>query len=282
MNKKWIVINLARLAATGLLGWELRLAIDRFKVANDISKIQPVQSVKRQIPLEGGIPPLKPPRNYNAGEFAVIPGQNVFSESRTKEDKVEAAPVVPVVPELTNKPVLVGVTISGNQRLAAITDPTIATARKTQTKRVGDVYQGYTITDITTEQVILEAGNRREIIPLHDGSKRQAQGGKTTILASRVVSFGGGTGSGGTTPAPVIASGGAARPAAAQGAAQTVPGQAGRTTPQQGRQAAGPQTPAITPQTSAPAPPPAPVAPPGSRIIRTPFGDIVRPDNPNP
>ncbi len=278
MNKKWIVINLALLAATGLLGWELRIAIDRFKIANDISKIQPVQSVKRQIPLEGGLPPLKPPRNYNAAEFAVVPAQNVFAESRTKEEKVEAAPVVPVVPELTNKPVLVGVTISGNQRQAAITDPTIATARKTQTKRVGDVYQGYTITDITTERMVLEAGNRREIIPLHDGSKRQPQGGKTTILTTRVVSFGGAAGGGGT-PAQVIASG--ARPAAAQGAAQTVPGAAGRTTPQQGRPAASPQTPAIAPQTSAPAPP-ATVAPPGSRIIRTPFGDIVRPDNPNP
>ncbi len=298
MNKKWIAINLVLLSIAALLSWQLHISIGRFNTENNLSNLRPTQDLKQKIAIDKALPEVQPRPIYNAGDFGVIADQNVFSESRTRPETAEAAPVVAAVPELAIKPVLVGVTLFGNQRLAAIIDPTVqGTARRAQTKRVGDVFQGYTITDITERQMVLEAGGRREIIPLHEGSKRQGQqGGKTPILATRVVSIGKGsagtsTATGSPSTASAIAPAGRPSPASSI-PAQTVTGSSGapvaagsaggiRILPQQGRQATpiapGSQTPATGTQA------PGAIPPPGSRVIRTPFGDIVRPDvPPNP
>ncbi len=121
-----------------------------------------------------------------------------------KKIKVEIlAPPEP--PPLAQKPILVGVTIDTQPR-ASIIDPTVPQGRdrRAQIKRIGDVYQGYTITEISPERMVLESGTRKEIIPLHEGTKRGQQG-KTPILSTRVVPFGGGGITGGT---PISVSGG--------------------------------------------------------------------------
>ncbi len=198
MSKNLIAANVLLLVVAGLLGWRLHGSIKRFDVENDISKIQPVRDVK-SMTVEQGLAPVKPPRQYNAGEFDVIAAQNLFSETRAREEKVDpAAAVAPETPPLDVKPVLVGITIAGSQRNALIIDPSSAAAgRKTQRRKLGDSYRGYTITDIGDNKMILQNGNRREVIPLFDGSKHPTGGGKTAILATRVVSFGAGGSSGG-------------------------------------------------------------------------------------
>jgi hypothetical protein len=175
------------------------------------------------------------------------------------------------------------------------------------TKRLGDTYQGYTITDITSSQMVLENGPRREVIPLFDGAKHQPQGGKTPILATRIVSFGGGGVSGGSQ---IAASGAVAaavpvgRPAVPQPAFSAGAGSPSSLvntiiTPAQAQQMNA-QT--AGPARSAPAATPAPVRQPapvtniqqpaptwnertneqGRRVIRTPFGDIIRDQPTNP
>ncbi len=277
MTRNWIAVNLVLLLIAAFLGWQLRISVYRFEAENDLARLQPVQDPKQKITQEGGLPPLSPPRRYNAGEFANIPGQNLFSETRTKEEKVEA-PVVVEIPALQVKPVLVGVTISSSQRLASIIDPALAGAtRKTQTKRVGDTYQGYTITDITQNQMVLESGTRREIIPLFDAAKHPVQAGKTPIQATRIVAFGGGPSAAGGVAAPVsaVVSRSASSPSPKIGGSMT-PSPAGaqsgiaRTAAQQqsGRQEPGNvQQPTIGERTNEQ----------GQRVIRTPFGDVVRP-----
>ncbi len=274
MTKKWIAVDLILLIVAGLLGWRLKVSVDRFNAENNLARLQPVQDVKQKLTLEGGLPPLKPLHQYTAAEFAIIPDKNVFSDTRAREEK-EAVAAVPETPPLQPKPVLVGVAISGGQRMASIIDPSVqGSGRKTQTKRLGDVYQGYTITDISETEMVLESGTRREVIPLHDGAKRQAQPGKTPILATRVVNFGGG-GSGPVGAPPALAAT-VTRPVGQTGpAASSIGG------PQ--RQAAGQQA------AARPAAAPATVQQPmglvnpsettdaqGRRVIRTPFGDIVR------
>ena len=151
MTKNWIVVNLVLLMISCLLGWQVKTSVDRFHAENDLGKISPVGDVKRRLTLEAGIPQVQPPRTYNAAEFAAIPSKNVFSETRAREEaeqQVAQAQVSDVQP-LAQKPIYVGVTIFENQRMASIIDPTAAGGgRKTQTRRIGDVYQGYTITDI--------------------------------------------------------------------------------------------------------------------------------------
>ncbi len=295
MSKNLIAANVLLLVVAGLLGWQLHGSIKRFNAENDISRIQPFRDVKT-IPVDQGLAPAKPPRQYNAGEFDVIPAQNLFSETRAREEKAEAAAAAaPETPPLDVKPVLVGITITGPQRYALIIDPSsTATGRKTQRRKLGDSYRGYTITDIDDNKMVLQHGNRREVIPLFDGSKHPTSGGKTAILATRVVSFGtGGSGSGGglgvvaaaappgQVPARVAATGqpqagvntvvGASQAAAQQG------GQSGvaRGTPQQ-------QTTRQTPGASGASPAwNERTDDQGRRVIRTPFGDIVRPEKPN-
>jgi hypothetical protein len=67
------------------------------------------------------------------------------------------------------------------------------TNRQVMIKRVGDFYYGYKITQINPENIVLEYGSRKEIIPLHEGFK-QASGGKTDIKPTQVVIFGSDTG----------------------------------------------------------------------------------------
>jgi len=175
--------------------------------------------------------------------------------------------------------------------LALIVDPAApGGGRKTGTKRLGDVYQGYTVTDITETQMVLESGSRREVIPLFDASKRPAPGGKTSIAATRVVAFGAGpSGAAGAAVVQPQRIPTAAATQARQPGAQTQPVAAGtapgaqaapaapqsgivRTTPQ-GRQVPG-AAPGATWNEG--------VDDQGRRVIRTPFGDIVRERPPTP
>jgi hypothetical protein len=285
MTRNWIAINVLLAALTGVLVWQLYAAINRYRLENDVSKIQPVSDIK-SIPVEQGLPARQPLRHYNAGEFEVIPAQNLFSETRAREEKAETPAPVETAPTLDVKPVLVGVTLSGSHRLALISDPGESSGRKTKTKRLGDTYRGYTVVDINETQMVLQAGNRREVIPLFDSSKRPTQGGKTPIVATRVVAFGAPAAAAQPSAAPVRSNvaanvGTPARPAAAQPGSNVTtvvsPAQAtanqgtSRTTQaQQGRQAPGAAQPAWNERTDEQ----------GRRVIRTPFGDIVRPEKP--
>ena len=280
MTKKWIAITLLLFVATGLLGWQLYVSVQRFNAENDLSKIQPVRDIKQKIVQDKSLPRSAPSVNRAPAEFAVVPENNVFSESRTREDKTDgAASLEP--PPLTQKPILVGVSIVDNQKRASIIDPSNSAQgrnRRSQIKRIGDVYRGYTITEISPNRIVLESGARKEIIPLHEGSKRQ-QGGKTPILSTRVVSIGGGTVTGGMPVTIVGASPVSGRAATAPGSAPTSANIAQPVVG--GLPGAVPQR--TTPTNVTPTPP-TQVIPTtetdaqGRRIIRTPFGNIVRPN----
>jgi hypothetical protein len=198
MTKKWIAITLLLFVTAGLLGWWLDDSVRRFNAENDLSKIQPVRDIKQTIAQDKSLPRPALSVNRTPAEFAAVPENNVFSESRTREGMTDGdAALEP--PPLTQKPILVGVSIIDKQKRASIIDPTNPAQgrnRRSQTKQIGDVYRGYTITEITPNHIVLESGTRKEIIPLHEGSKRQ-QGGKTPILSTRVVSIGGGAVAGG-------------------------------------------------------------------------------------
>jgi hypothetical protein len=295
MTRKWMAINLLLLVVTGLLGWRLYLSVVRFDADNDLAKIRPVLDMKQKIVPEKALPKLPAKKDLIPAEFAIIPEKNVFSESRSREEKSEAV-VQPETPPLTQKPILVGINITDKQQTALIIDPAAAPqdrSRRAQIKRIGDVFHGYTITSIEPDRIVLESGAQKEIIPLHEGSKK-AQAGKTPILSTRVVSFGGGNVSGGSPVA--VSSGSVAASGRTTGMPASIPGSAARTTvapiasppvaaasssgsvrqvaspnaPQQGAQMPQRiQTLQQSPGNGSGSPP--------TRVIRTPFGDIVRP-----
>jgi hypothetical protein len=286
MTKKWIAINLLLLLVAGLLGWQLRVSVLQYEADNDLAKIQPVRDLKQKIVGEKSLPPLVTAKTYNPADFSVIPDNNLFSESRSRDDKTDAQGALEV-PPLAQKPILVGVTISENQCLASVIDPLSppqAQGRRAQIKRIGDVYQGYTITDITSEHMVLDSGTRKEIIKVHEGTKRN-QGGKTPILSTRVVAFGAGGAGGGTSVAVVSGGVGTQKPPTvpATTPAAVAAAQPGATRPTatttQVRQAPGNvQQPAPQPQVQQQLQPAPQGGTQGTRTIRTPFGDIIRPN----
>ena len=287
MSKNWVAINVGLLALAALLAWQLELAVNRFKAGNDLGKLPGTASARPRIQNDMGLPQPQPPRRYNAADFGIIPAQNLFSDIRGRPDE-ESKPTVAEAPPLAVKPVLVGVTLSGTQRLVSIIDPSTPPAagapRRTQTRRLGDVYQGYAIVDIMENQMVLENGARREIIPLFDSTKQRSGGAKTTILASRVVAFGaaGAAGAAGasvttnqigarTQQAAATSGAAGAAPPAQSGVRPATPAAQQQT--QQARQTPGnaPQQPTWNERTDEQ----------GRRVIRTPFGDIIRDKPPN-
>jgi hypothetical protein len=192
VTKKWIAINLMLLLGAGLLGWQLKGAIESFKAANNIAKIQPA---RKKAGPENARPPAQPPQKYNEAQFSAIYNQNLFAQSR-KLDEPENANQQPEARELQNPPILVGAMIAGSKKTALIIDTSSQSGlHKTQTMQIGDMYQGFTIADITERDIVLEYGASRKVIPLSDTSK-PAQMGKTPILQTRIVSFGAPVGGG--------------------------------------------------------------------------------------
>jgi hypothetical protein len=288
MTKKWIAITVLLLAVTAMLGWQLNRSVADFKAQNDLRGIRPVKDIRQTIVQDKTMPRPAPPKIYAPNEFNVIAENNAFSDSRSREEKADVA-VSNEPPPLTQKPILVGVTIIDSSRRASIIDPTTPSqgrTRRAQLKRIGDIYHGYTISEIAPDYIVLESGTRREIIRVHEGSKKP-QAGKTPILSTRVVNFGSGGAAGGTVPVTVASaspgsvSGRTSTPASANpsgaGAAPGVSGTTGPRAVQTGIQQAPTPPAPTTPQTGSQTPAVETDAQ-GRRVIRTPFGNIVRPN----
>jgi hypothetical protein len=60
-----------------------------------------------------------------------------------------------------------------------------------QVKKIGDEYDGYEVKEITYDTMVLVRGTRQEVIPLHEGTKRTQNQGKTQNPGTQVVYFGG-------------------------------------------------------------------------------------------
>jgi hypothetical protein len=284
MAKKWIAISVLLFIVACLLGWWLRVSIRNFNAENDLENIQTSRDRKQKIAQDKPLPQPPPGKRYIPEEFAVIPENNVFSESRSsEEDATENAAQTEAQP-LAQKPSLVGINIMDNQKTALLVDPRPSSQgrnRRAEIKRIGDVFQGYTIADIAPDHIVLESGSRKEIVPLHEGSK-QTPGGRTPILSTRVVSFGGGSVSGGT---PVVSSAGSAGAARAAAAPKSIPA----VESQPKAVAVASVTPVTQTREESPAreqpprqtgaqqqSPAAGSSQPKTRVIRTPFGDVVR------
>jgi hypothetical protein len=221
MNKRWIAVNLLLLALAGLLGLQLKSSVLGFKQNNNLNKIQPSGQAGMAKVVSF---PQTNQAAVNPADFSMIPEKNVFVESRSKEEPPPVQIGPPEPPPLSNPPILVGTFIADSEKAASIIDPSASAAasskksRQIQTKHIGDVYQGYTITDITSEHMVLQGGSKTVTVKLHEGIKR-GQAGKTAITASRVIAFGGSSSAGGVAPGGGFVVGGVAMP----GGATTVP-----------------------------------------------------------
>jgi hypothetical protein len=269
MSKRWIIINVVLFVVTGFISWQLRESVRRFDQENDLNALRPAPHAKLGERHEGELAPLLPPQQYAASTFGSIAAQNLFSDTRTNQPEEPPPQVVEQVPVLKDKPVLLGVMLSGKDAAATILDPgspQVAGRRRSQTIRLGDVFRGYTVVDITAEQMVLEYGRQREAITLDDSTRQAAKGAKTPLIATRVVNFGksspGSTLVAGAPPTPPVP--GAPAPVAAVNATPQ--------TAQSGIRSSG----QIVPVAAQPGPNVRGVNDQLNRqVVKTPFGDAV-------
>ena len=323
MAKKWIAINLLLLLVAVWLSLELYQEYEQVKTKNDSVKIEP-------IPVENQAA-VKTPSGASTDtymetpiradvDYFVISEKNLFSETRGRDEN-DSTVASSVVAPLNPRPVLVGTVMVDDQYTASIIDAASTAARGAQvapeTRRVGDVIRGYTITSIEAEQIVLENSGRREIIQLNRTARR-LQPVRPTVASARVVSIGPGGGAsgavtvamGGAASAPTPGRGGAAQNAAAATAAQTAAAAAAAQNAASAAQNTGgmrqaqnqrgpgnlppdgnmviappPEFDAQPIQATQPNQPqsrpaqniqPAPKSP-QQRVVRSPFGDIIRP-----
>ena len=288
MTKIWIAINGMLLLGVGLLVWQLYSDVEQFEKDNALEKL----GSPTPLPTKPVLPAASRPR-YNPSDYGVIPEQNLFSETRSApgvetSDKTQSTPSLALNP----RPALVGVTLSSRERLALVRQSSAAGGQKAQAdaqvRRVGDVIQGFKITEITERHMVLEYGAQREVIPLYDQTRQASSSGKTPILATRVVTFGGAGGK--TAPAGASAKPAASRVRTTSTVVRNTQQSRQQTSRVSGSTSRGQPAPATrsTPSTGASSPAPTSSNSPtgstwnsrvdaqGRRIIRTPFGDIVR------
>jgi hypothetical protein len=290
MTKKWIGINLLLLIAAVLAGRQLYNSVQQFKAENNLEKIQPDPALNQKIAQESALPPSLPDKNYNASDFVVIPDKNLFAESRTDKDAAGGDATDGIMSQ-AQKPILVGVMLAGDEKFATILEPQgRGRSSQAQTKRIGDTYMGYAITEITPDHIVLDNGRQKEIISLSESPKTaQSQRGRTAATPTRVVSIGSAAASGNI---PVTVVSGARSPT------RSPAGRGPNVEPESGARNSITPIPVVQaggqPEISGvPIPEPAETVQPASqtpastprgtqqrpRVIRgSPFGDIIRPD----
>jgi len=183
-------------AIAAFAGYQLYDSVQQFEAVNAIENIKP--------PAQAGagseiLPPPQKEKRYSPMEFAVIPDKNVFSETRSKEESAEDTAAGVTLPD-SQKPTLVGVIVSGKQKVATLLEPgSRGQAGETVLKKLGETYQNYKISEIEADHIILDGGDRKIRVELNDISQ-PAPTRRTVNVSTRVIPIGGGTASAGMTP----------------------------------------------------------------------------------
>jgi hypothetical protein len=260
-----------------------------------LEEIKPISGPSTRIPV-------------SPTDHMVISDKSLFLESRSLQT-ASAAPVVETAPQLNPKPILMGVAQVGAEPRAFIqTLRAQPGQRPTMTLRLGQIYEGYKVSNIKNTRVELSytspSGNvTTQVLDIHDDSKRGMRAAiKTPLAQSQVISIGG--------PAMQPA-GGSGQPPGAQGPAVDDQGRRVLRTPfgdivqgaNQGLQQRGPGASPMSQRdqllqqiqqqemqarpdqqmrTATPVRRNEVIDDQGRRVIRTPFGDIVRPPEPTP
>ena len=292
MAKKWIAINLVLFVAVVLLGRELRYSVQAFIAENNPARIQPASEEKQAVGDTAAIAGKED--LFANADYSIISDHTIFSDLRGKDVVEPAVAAPPMQPMAQNqRPILVGTIMVDDNYQALMIDPTTPARngrRSPEIRRIGDVYRGYTITRIAAGQVVMENGARSETIEFSNPQRPAMPNVRAAAGATRVVPIGPG-GTGGRSAVVTTAATSPVRVTPAVQNIQTRPVNPQNAPVVNGGTVANRPPGTVTPQEEvAPNTPPQPQAiqnqqqsakpAPGrgqQRIIRSPFGDIVRP-----
>ncbi len=282
MNRRVLVLDALLLVLCISLGRQVRRDFQKFRMEHSSASIPVVAEREDKRPVSmGGYAPV----TLSAAAYEPVSSKNLFLESRNLKSQ-EDNQAVEAVPPMNPKPILVGVAKVGDQMRALVRRQQVQPGKRAvDTLRIGDLYEGYKVNQITADRVEFaytsSAGQvTSQVISLFDPANRQGRqvpDRATPVSASQIIQVGAGAGAPSGAPALVAPSTPAAAPGAANAPAAArsipVPGQTAGGEGRAGSQAGGART-------SRPMQRNEFIDDQGRRVIRTPFGDVVRPPDP--
>ena len=183
MSKRLILLNLLLLSGCFLLSLSIYRDFIAFREANRTESINGRADEAGQIgsPPSLSYPSKSYPSKIDSLEFKLIADRNLFLESRSLQ--VLAGPqAIQSAPPLEPKPLLLGVATAGSETRAFVQGGQVQPGQKrTRILRVGDEYQGYRVTQISTSLLELSFtsndGNiTKMVLDFKDQRKGQPRG----------------------------------------------------------------------------------------------------------
>lgn len=193
MKRKLILIDIVLLLLVVLVGAVVRTEWRKYRRSNDVTKIRsgagaklpgnPQQAVNTSTPLP------------QAGVYNVVFERNLFCPNRTETMPVTPAALAPPPPpQKPGNPVLVGVTMIGDKKIAFVQEPQAGAAPRSLTVQVGDTLMVHgKVIDIRPDALVYTwPGDVTETIEMDTSPRTKV--GATHVLQTLVVSIGGGKG----------------------------------------------------------------------------------------
>jgi hypothetical protein len=204
MTKRLLLLNTLLLLACVYIG---RMVYQDYSEFNETHKVIAVEAETTESKgADGKAVVIQKPAPLSPPEFMVISEKNLFLESRSLQTAA-TTPVQEAPPPLNPKPLLVGVASVGGVPRAFVQSLRAQPGqRPTKTLKIGETYEGYKVSQIQRNRVELSytspSGNvTTQVLDLNDTTNRAARSAaRTPVAPTQVVTAGGPAGAG--APAP--------------------------------------------------------------------------------
>ncbi|HEY3132107.1 MAG TPA: hypothetical protein VGL91_21805 [Acidobacteriota bacterium] len=191
MKRKLILINIILLLLVVVVVTVVRSEWHTYRRTNDVTKIRPGKAGKlpasTQQPINASLPLPQ------AGVYNVVFERNLFCPNRTETMPVSNVQAPPPPPLMPGKPILVGVTMILDKKIAFIQEPQQGAAPQSRTVQVGDTLMIHgKVTDIRPDALVFTwPGGVTETIEMGSEASPRTKVAVAQVLQTNVVSIGG-------------------------------------------------------------------------------------------
>lgn len=171
MKRNLVLLNVALLAAAGLLAWTLLGQWRQFEAEHGLVRPSP-GSQETAAPSRGPVPPTF------ASSFAAIVNHHLFNLDRSNDLPEELAdgPQEALLPA----PVLMGMMGLGAEEVALmVPGRSVGSGGLYRRLKVGEALDGYTLVSIETDRVVMKIGDREVRVGMDRRSRRPRRTSRT-------------------------------------------------------------------------------------------------------
>jgi hypothetical protein len=194
MSKRMLLLNILLLVGCVYLGRMVYQDFSEFDETHKVIAVEPESAENKG--ADSKALTVQNPTPVTPSENMVISEKNLFLESRS----LQAATAVPppeVAPALNPKPILMGVVMVGSEPRAFVQNLRAQPGqRSTKILKIGELYEGYKVAQIQRSRVELSytspSGNvTTQVLDINDVANRAARAAaKTPLAPSQVISVG--------------------------------------------------------------------------------------------